>query len=41
MGCGKISLTESLYSITKKLQNTFSSLMFWEACSAVPVFKKK
>ena len=41
-GCGQIPLTESLYiAITKKLQNTVSSLMFGEACSAVPVFKKK
>jgi len=41
-GCGQIPLTETLYiSITKKLQNTVSSLMFGEACSAVPVFKKK
>ncbi|MBT4737785.1 MAG: DUF2480 family protein [Flavobacteriales bacterium] len=41
-GCGEILLTEALYiAITKKLQNTVSSLMFGEACSAVPVFKKK
>jgi hypothetical protein len=41
-GCGQIPLNESLYiAITKKLQNTVSSLMFGEACSAVPVFKKK
>tara|TARA_B100001146_G_C15916900_1_gene321274 strand:- start:7 stop:513 length:507 start_codon:yes stop_codon:yes gene_type:complete len=41
-GCGHIPLTEDLYiAITKKLQNTVSSLMFGEACSAVPVFKKK
>ena len=41
-GCGNIPLNESLYiAITKKLQNTVSSLMFGEACSAVPVFKKK
>ena len=41
-GCGQIPLTEALYiAITKKLQNTVSSLMFGEACSAVPVFKKK
>jgi hypothetical protein len=40
-GCGHIPLGESLYiAITKKLQNTVSSLMFGEACSAVPVFKK-
>ena len=41
-GCGHIPLTENLYiGITKKLQNTVSSLMFGETCSAVPVFKKK
>jgi hypothetical protein len=41
-GCGQIPLTETLYvAITNKLQNTVSSLMFGEACSAVPVFKKK
>ena len=41
-GCGQIQLTEALYiAITKKLQNTVSSLMFGEACSAVPVFKNK
>ena len=41
-GCGEIPLTESLYiAITKKLQNTVSSLMFGEACSAVPVIKNK
>ena len=39
-GCGQIPLTEALYiAITKKLQNTVSSLMFGEACSAVPVLK--
>ena len=41
-GCGQIHLTEVLYiAITKKLQNTVSSLMFGEACSAVPVLKNK
>ena len=41
-GCGQIPLSEILYiAITKKLQNTVRSLMFGEACSAVPVFKKK
>ena len=41
-GCGQIPLSASLYmAITKKLQNTVSSLMFGEACSAVPVFKNK
>ena len=41
-GCGQIPLTEALYiAITKKLQDTVSSLMFGEACSAVPVLKNK
>ena len=41
-GCGHIPLNEELYiAITKKLQNIVSSLMFGEACSAVPVLKKK
>ncbi len=41
-GCGQIPLNESLYvAITKKLNDAVSSLMFGEACSAVPVFKKK
>ena len=41
-GCGQIPLSASLYvAITKKLQNTVSSLMFGESCSAVPVYKKK
>ncbi len=41
-GCGNIPISESLYiAITKKLQNSVTSLMFGEACSAVPVYKKK
>ena len=41
-GCGHIPLSENLYiAITEKLQPVVSSLMFGEACSAVPVFKKK
>tara|TARA_B100002003_G_C14103193_1_gene530585 strand:+ start:266 stop:772 length:507 start_codon:yes stop_codon:yes gene_type:complete len=41
-GCGNIKLSESLYiAITNKLQNIVSSLMFGEACSSVPIFKKK
>ncbi len=41
-GCGNIPLSEELYiEITKKLQNIVSSLMFGEACSAVPVLKNK
>ena len=41
-GCGQIPLSASLYvAITKKLKNSVSSLMFGEACSAVPVCKNK
>ena len=41
-GCGKVPLSESLFiAITQKLQNSVSSLMFGEACSSVPVYKKK
>ena len=41
-GCGQIPLSEGLYiAITKKLRHTVSSLMFGEACSAVPVLKNK
>jgi hypothetical protein len=41
-GCGQIPLSANLYvAITKKLQNIVTSLMFGEACSAVPVFKKQ
>ena len=41
-GCGGDSITESSYiAITKKLQNVVSSIMFGEACSAVPVLKNK
>ena len=41
-GCGQIPLSQNLYvAITKKLQNIVTSLMFGEACSAVPVFKKQ
>ncbi len=40
-GCGNTPITEEMYvAITKKLQNIVNSLMFGEACSAVPVFKK-
>ena len=40
-GCGSLNLDESVYiAITKKLQNNVSSLMFGEACSVVPVYKK-
>lgn len=41
-GCSNIPLSESLYvEITKKLLNSVRSLMFGEACSAVPVYKTK
>ena len=37
-----IELNESFFiAITKKLQNEVISLMFGEACSAVPIYKKK
>ena len=41
-GCSNIELNESFFiAITKKLQNEVISLMFGEACSAVPIYKKK
>ena len=41
-GCSNIKLSESLFiAITKKLQKNVKSLMFGEACSAVPIFKNK
>jgi len=41
-GCSSIPLNENLYiTITKKLKTSVASLMFGEACSAVPVYKKK
>ena len=41
-GCGDIKITEAGYiAITKKLHGILSSLMFGEACSAVPISKKK
>lgn len=40
-GCGKETIPESAYiTITQKLQPLVKSLMFGEACSTVPVFKK-
>ena len=41
-GCSSIPLSESVYiTITEKLHNHVNSLMFGEACSAVPIYKKK
>ena len=41
-GCGNLKIHEQLYvAITKKLQPIVKTLMFGEACSAVPIFKKK
>ena len=41
-GCGTKTVTGEAYlEITKKLQPVVKSLMFGEACSTVPVFKKK
>lgn len=41
-GCGKEIIPESAYiAITQKLQPLVKSLMFGEACSTVPVFKKQ
>ena len=41
-GCGDITIHEKIFmEITKKLQPIVKSLMFGEACSSVPVYKKK
>ncbi len=41
-GCGELEVGEFAYvEITNKLTPVVRSLMFGEACSAVPVFKKK
>lgn len=41
-GCSSVPLSAALYiAITKKLQKNVISLMFGEACSAVPIYKKK
>lgn len=41
-GCGTKTVTEEAYlEITKKLQPAVKSLMFGEACSTVPVYKRK
>jgi len=41
-GCANIPLSEDLYiAITKKINPFVNSLMFGEACSAVPIYKKR
>lgn len=41
-GCGNKTISEEAYiEITKKLQPFVKSLMFGEACSTVPVYKRK
>ena len=41
-GCGNIANSEHCYvAITKKMQKSVKVLLFGEACSAVPVYKKK
>ena len=40
-GCGNLKIHEKIYvAITKKMQPTVKSLMFGEACSSVPIYKK-
>ncbi len=40
-GCGSIKISEEHYiAISKKLLPYIDSLMFGEACSSVPIFKK-
>lgn len=41
-GCSRVRVPESVFvEVTARLKPVVSSLMFGEACSAVPVFKKK
>jgi len=41
-GCGTKTVTGEAYlEITKKLQPVVKSLMFGEACSTVPIYKRK
>lgn len=41
-GCGDLPIPESAYvEITRRLQPVVKSLMYGEACSAVPIFKDK
>ena len=40
-GCGNLKIHEKIYvAITKKMQPEVKSLMFGEACSSVPIYKK-
>lgn len=40
-GCGNLKIHEKIYvAITKKIQPAVKSLMFGEACSSVPIYKK-
>jgi|TARA_B110000914_G_scaffold169244_1_gene149817 hypothetical protein len=40
-GCGSLKIHEQIYvAITKKIQLSVKSLMFGEACSSVPIYKK-
>lgn len=41
-GCGKFPIPESVFvDFTNRLQNYAKSIMFGEACSAVPLYKRK
>ena len=41
-GCSQIPVNEDMYiTITTKIKNSVNSLMFGEACSAVPIYKKR
>jgi len=41
-GCGKLGVSEFAYlEITNKLQPAVKTLMYGEACSTVPVYKKR
>lgn len=41
-GCGKYPIPESVFvDFTYRLQNVANNIMFGEACSAVPLFKRK
>lgn len=41
-GCGEVPIGEFAYlEITKKLRPVAKSIMYGEACSSVPIFKKK